>query len=330
MLKIGHLPVASPLVLAPMAGITDTCARRIAKRFGAGLVYSEMVSAAGLARRQPRTLEMLAFHPEEQPYGVQIFGSEPAEMAEAARIAEDEGASIVDINMGCPVKRVCRTGAGAALLCQPKRVEEILRAVRKAIGCPLTVKMRLGWDAKAVSVLDISRIAEEQGVDAIILHPRTRAQAYKGKADWSWIARLKEERRIPIIGNGDLVSPQGCREALQSGCCDAVMIGRASRGNPWIFSRTLDLLSGMETPAPSLESRYETVLLHKEWLCTQYGKEHGLRRLRFLLFQYGRGLPRATRFRQQLVSVKGEEALDGLLRVYFVEGPNRASFSSEP
>ncbi len=214
MLKIGPLHIPNPLVLAPMAGFTETCARRIAKRFGAGLVYSEMVSAAGLARRQPGTFDMLVFHPEEQPYGVQIFGADPAEMAEAARIAQDTGASIVDVNMGCPVKRVCRTGAGAELLRQPKRAHEIIRSVRKAITCPLTVKMRLGWDTRDLSVLEISRIAEEQGVDAITLHPRTRAQGYRGKADWSWVARLKEERRVPVIGNGDLVSPQGCMEAL--------------------------------------------------------------------------------------------------------------------
>ncbi len=330
MLKIGPLSVPSPLVLAPMAGITDTCARRMAKRFGAGLVYSEMVSAAGLTRRQPSTLDMLAFHAEELPFAVQIFGSEPAEMAEAARIAEDSGASIVDINMGCPVKRVCRTGAGAALLSRPRRVREILEAVKKAIRCPLTVKMRLGWDTRDLSVLEISRIAEEQGVDAIALHARTRAQGYRGNADWSWMARLKEERKIPIIGNGDLTSPRGCVEALRSGCCDAVMVGRAARGNPWIFSRTLRSLSGEETPPPSLESRFETILLHKEWLCTQYGKEPGLRRLRFLLFQYGRGLPRAARFRQRLVSAHDEASLEGLLRAYFVAAPWQDSVPPRP
>jgi tRNA-dihydrouridine synthase B len=307
-----------------MAGFTDTCARRIARRFGAGLVYSEMVSAAGLARRQPRTLALLAFHPEEQPLGVQIFGTAAAEMAEAARIAQDQGASIVDVNLGCPVKRVCRTGAGAALLRQPKQVEGILCAVRKAVTCPLTVKMRLGWDAGNLSVLEISRIAEEQGVDAITLHPRTGAQGYRGKADWSWVARLREARKIPVIGNGDLVSPRGCLQALDSGCCDAVMIGRAARGNPWIFSQTLDLLSGKEPSEPSVESRYQTILLHMDWLCTQYGKEQGLRRIRFLLFQYGRGLPGAGQFRRELVSTKGEDALQGLLRTHFLERPDHS------
>ena len=321
MFRVGSLQIPNALVLAPMAGFTDTSARRLAKRFGAGLVYSEMVSAAALVRRQPGTFSMLASHPEEQPYAVQIFGAEPAEMAEAARLAQNEGASIVDINLGCPVRRVCRTGAGAALLREPKRVDRILTAVRKAVTCPLTVKMRLGWDAKDLSVLEISRIAEDRGVDAIALHPRTRAQGYRGKADWSWVARLKEERRVPVIGNGDLFSPEACLEALGNVLCDGIMIGRAARGNPWIFSQTLDLLSGKDSPNPSREMRYRTIKLHMEWLCTLYGKEQGIRRTRFLLFYYGRGLPGAAWFRQRLVSTHSEEALQGLLRSFFLERP---------
>jgi tRNA-dihydrouridine synthase B len=321
MLKIGPLHIPSPLVLAPMAGFTDTCTRRLARRFGAGLVYSEMVSAAGLARRQPGTLTMLTFHPEEQPYGVQIFGSDPKEMAEAARVAQQEGASIVDINLGCPVKRVCRTGAGAALLREPKRVGQILAAVRKAVTCPLTVKMRLGWDARELTVLEISRIAEEVGADGVTLHPRTRAQGFQGQADWSWVARLKVELGIPVIGNGDLSRPAACLEALWNSGCDGIMIGRAARGNPWIFSQTLGLLSGMDPAPPSLETRYSTIRLHMEWLCTQYGREQGLLRTRFLLFHYGRGLPRARRFREQIASTQSEEAIERLLRCYFLETP---------
>jgi nifR3 family TIM-barrel protein len=322
MFNIGSVQILNPLVLAPMAGFTETCARRLAKRFGAGLVYSEMVSAAGLVRRQPRSFALLASHPEEQPYGVQIFGAEPAEMAEAARIAQNEGASLVDINLGCPVKRVCRTGAGAALLREPKRVSRILAEVRKAVTCPVTIKMRLGWDAKDISAPEISRIAEDEGVDAITLHPRTRAQGYRGKADWSWIVHLRQERGIPVIGNGDLVSPQGCLEALESKSCDGIMIGRAARGNPWIFSQTLDLLSGKDSPKPSREMLYQTIRLHMEWLCTSYGKDQGIRRIRFLLFHYGRGLPRAAWFRRQLVSTHTEEALQRLLRAFYLEGPS--------
>lgn len=319
MLRVGSLQIENPLVLAPMAGFTDTCARRLARRFGAGLVYSEMVSAAGLARRQPRTHAMLAFHPDEQPYGVQIFGADPAEMAEAARIAQYEGASVVDINLGCPVKRVCRTGAGAALLREPRRIDAILAAVRKAVTCAVTVKMRLGWDAGELTVFETSRIAEDRGVDAITLHPRTRAQGFQGKADWSFIARLKGERKVPVIGNGDLSGPERCIDALRASGCDGIMIGRAARGNPWIFSQTLDLLSGREPVEPSPEMRYNAIRLHMDWLCTEYGREKGLRKMRFLLFHCGKGLPRAAWFRRQLVSTQDEQALDELLRKFFFE-----------
>ncbi len=267
---------------------------------------------------------MLAFHPEEQPYGVQIFGAEPAEMAEAARIAQNEGASVVDINLGCPVKRVCRTGSGAALLREPKRVDAILAAVRKAVTCALTVKMRLGWDGRDLTAFETSRIAEDRGVDAITLHPRTRAEGFQGKADWSFITRLKAERKIPVIGNGDLSGPQICVDALRKSGCDGIMIGRAARGNPWIFSQTLDLLSGKDPLEPSPEIRYETIRLHMDWLCTRYGTQQGLRKMRFLLFHYSRGSRRAAWFRRQLASTQGEEALEELLRTFFLE--TRASF----
>jgi nifR3 family TIM-barrel protein len=191
--------------------------------------------------------------------------------------------------------------------------------VKRAVTCPVTVKMRLGWDAKELSALDISRIVEEQGADAVTLHPRTRSQGYRGEADWAWIARLKEERRIPVIGNGDLVRPEACVEALEGKVCDAVMIGRAARGSPWIFSQTSAMLSGKKPSQPSREMLYQTINLHIEWLCTQYGKEQGLRRAKFLLFQYSRGLSHAARFRQKLVSANKEEVLRRLLRMYFLE-----------
>jgi nifR3 family TIM-barrel protein len=329
MLKIGSLTLQNPLVLAPMSGYTDTCHRRLARRFGAALVYSEMISAAGLSRRDPRSLSMILFHPEEQPYGVQIFGSDPSEMAEAAVIAQGEGASLVDINLGCPVKKVCRTGAGAALLLEPQRLAQILRAVRKSITCPLTVKMRLGWDQKHHSFPEIARIAEDIGVDAIILHPRTRAQGFRGHADWSHLVRLKDERNIPVIGSGDLSCPEHCLQALSTGLSDGVMIGRASRGSPWIFSQVLDLLSGREPRRFSARMRYGAITLHMEWLMTRFGREHGLRRMRFLLFHYIRRTPQAAAVRARLARIVGEEELGRLLRGYFLhsrrDGPSATS-----
>jgi len=319
MLTIGSLTLKSPLALAPMAGYTDSSARRIARKFGAGLVMSEMVSAAGIARRIPKTMSLLAFHPEERPLGIQIFGNDPAEMAEAARIIQDQGASLVDLNLGCPVRKVCRNGAGSALLREPEKVASIVQSVRSSIDCPLTVKMRLGWDEKKISAPEIAHIAEECGADAIVLHPRTRAQGYQGAADWTWVARLKQERKVPILGSGDIVTPDGACEVLEQGVCDGVMIGRASRGNPWIFSQTLACLSGRLPDQPSALSRYEVMLEHLANLQSVYGTERGWRKSRYVLPYYTKGLPGSSNLRRRLFAVKDEGTLRTLLRNYFQE-----------
>ncbi len=319
MLKIGSLFIQTPLIMAPMAGYTDTCTRRMAKRCGAGLLFTEMISSAGLVRSHKKTFSLLAFHQEERPLGVQIFGAKAKEMAEAASIVENEGASFVDLNLGCPAKKVCRNGAGSALLLEPDKVKDILERVRKAIECPLTIKIRLGWDAQNISVSKIAQIAEECGVDAITLHPRTRSQGFQGKADWSWILRIKEERGIPIIGNGDITNPQNAYEALTRGLCDGVMIGRAARGNPWIFSQARNLLAGKSPQEPSAEKRYEDIMLYFEWQLTQYGREDGLRRIRFLLLHYIKGMPGASSFRARLTSIENEQALRDLLQKFFLK-----------
>jgi len=317
--KIGSLVLPNPLVLAPMAGYTDTAARRTARRRGAGLVITEMVSAAGLVRGAAKTRVLMSFHPDERPLGVQIFGSDPSEMAEAARIVRDSGASLVDINLGCPVKKVCGSGAGAALLRDPLRTGRILEAVCRAVDCPVTIKMRLGWDsAEADAHREIARIAADGGVHAITLHPRTRAQGFQGRADWDRVARLKEESPIPIIGSGDIVTPQGAWEALTRGLCHGLMIGRAARGNPWIFSQTLDLLDGKTPAAVTAEERFRTVQEHLEGLLTHYGKDPGCRKARFLLLHYAKGLPGSGAFRQKMLTLAGEDDLRALLRHFFL------------
>jgi len=333
MLTIGSLNLDNPLVLAPMAGYSDSSARRIARRFGAGLVMSEMVSAAGIVRRAPKTMSLLTFHQEEQPLGIQIFGHDPAEMAEAARIVQDTGASLVDLNLGCPVKKVCRNGAGSALLRQPNKVARLVESVRESIHCPLTVKMRLGWDEKSISAPEIARIAEACGADAIVLHPRTRAQGFRGTADWTWVARLKQERNVPVLGSGDIVTPAAACEVLENGICDGVLIGRASRGNPWIFSQALSLLNGLTPEPPSPLSRYEVILEHLEHLLSVYGRERGWRKSRYMLHYYTKGLPGSSTLRRTLFSVQTERALRELLDEYFkaprVQSPNVQADSSD-
>lgn len=299
-LRIGSLRVQDPVLLAPMAGYTDSCFRTIARGHGAGIVFTEMISAAGLVRRTAKTLDLLAFEEREQPLGVQIFGADPIEMTEAARIAEDRGAALIDLNMGCPVQKVCRLGAGASLLRSPDRVARIVGAVRRAVSCPLTVKIRLGWDPSSLTALEIARIAESCGADAVTLHPRFRSQGFSGPADWSWVARLKAERKIPIVGNGDVASAPRALEVLSQGACDGVMIGRASRGNPWLFAQIRALLRGEAPSQPSSAERYAVVEEHLGALFDRYTPDVAAKRARLLFPYYLKGLPGAATFRRAL------------------------------
>lgn len=299
-ISIGSLRIQEPVLLAPMAGYTDSCFRTIARAHGAGIVFTEMISAAGLVRRTPKPLALLAFDQREQPLGVQIFGADPCEMAEAARIAQDHGAALIDLNLGCPVQKVCRIGAGASLLRFPDRVARIVGTVRRVVSCPLTVKIRLGWDPSAMTALEIARIAESCGADAITLHPRFRSQGFAGSADWSWVARLKAERRIPIVGNGDVASAPRALEVLARGTCDAVMIGRASRGNPWLFSQIQALLRGESPEQPLPRERYAVMEEHLGALFERYPPDAAARRVRLLFPHYLRGLPGAAAFRKTL------------------------------
>lgn len=303
-LSVGSLRIPDPVLLAPMAGYTDSCFRRIARTYGAGIVFTEMISAAGLVRRSPKTLALLAFDEREQPLGIQVFGADPYEMAEAARIAQDHGASLIDLNMGCPVEKVCRIGAGASLLRSPDRAARIVAAVRKAVSCPLTVKIRLGWDSSSMTALQIAEIAESCGADAVTLHPRLRSQGFAGPADWSWVARLKAERKIPIVGNGDVASAPRALEVLSRGVCDAVMIGRASRGNPWLFSQIRALLQGEVQAQPSSAERYTVMEEHLEALLNRYAPDLAAQRVRLLFPHYLKGLPGAATFRRALGNFK--------------------------
>jgi len=299
-LSIGSLSVEVPVLLAPMAGYTDSCFRRIAREHGAGVVFTEMISAAGLVRRAAKTLALLEFDEREQPLGVQIFGADPSEMAEGARIAQDAGASLIDINMGCPAQKVCRIGAGASLLRSPERVARILEAVRRAVSCALTVKIRLGWDPENITASEIAKIAEACGADAVTVHPRVRSQGFAGLADWSWVARLKAERKIPIVGNGDVASAPRAFELLAQGACDAVMIGRASRGNPWIFSGIRSLLRGQPPVSPSPAERCAVMEKHLQAICERYAADAAANRVRILFPHYVKGLPGAAAFRRAL------------------------------
>ena len=258
-MQIGNLTLDNNVILAPLAGITNLPFRLLAKACGCGLVCSEMISANGLVYQSGKTEQMLNSAPQEKPLSVQIFGSDPGILAEAAAIVESKGADIVDINFGCSVRKVVKTGSGAALMRTPDLAKALLTAIRKAIGIPLTIKIRSGWDASGREALNIAGIAQDCGVDAIAVHPRTAGQHFRGLADWSVIAAVKKNVGIPVIGNGDIISARDALKMLEETGCDAVMIGRRAIGNPTIFSRVLARISGEEPARKDLNQQFDVM-----------------------------------------------------------------------
>ena len=308
----------NPLVLAPMAGITDLPFRVICREMGAGIVYSEMVSAEALIRSQPRTMKMLATGPGERPVAFQIFGCRPASLAGAAQILSRLEIDIIDINMGCPVPKVLRSGAGSALLKDLGLAKEILQAVVQSSTKPVTVKIRLGWDAKSIVAVDLAREAERTGIAAITVHARTKAQGFSGRADWSMIKRVKDSIGIPVIGNGDVRSAQDARRMLEETGCDGVMIGRGIQGNPWIFREALQYISaGTVPPHPTLDERQSVMLRHLHDVVAILGEDIGVREMRKHLCWYTKGLPGGGEFRERINHLARQDAVEREIRGFF-------------
>lgn len=315
--NIGQLRLKNDICLAPMAGITDLPFRTIVREFGCGLAFTEMVSASGLVRGMGKTCRYLDSSPADRPLGVQLFGSDPEMLAEAARMTVERGADLVDINMGCPVKKVVKTGSGAALMRDPQRVAVILQAMRKATDLPLTLKIRAGWRHCEVNALTIGRIAEECGVDAVILHPRTVDQGFGGDADWGLIAALKAQLRIPVIGSGDVRRPEDAARMIRETGCDGVMVGRGVLGNPWLIGNILSRLSGGEVSAPSLAVRVEIIRRHLEMAVDYYGEKVGTRDFRKHLLWYTKGLRGGAQFRQAAGQITDRASAWNALQDYF-------------
>ncbi len=306
-IKIGNVILKSRLVLAPMAGITNMAFRLIAKEFGAALVHTEMISAKGLCYGQKRTYEYLVHRKEEKPISMQIFGSEPEIMSDAAQILVEHGADIIDINMGCPVKKVTKTGAGASLLKDLKKAEKVIKAVRKACSVPLTVKIRAGWSPEKPVFLELLKIAEENGVNAVTIHARYAIQGYDVKADWNIIKKAKENSDVIIIGNGDVFSFEDAKRMFRDTGCDIVMIARGAIGNPWIF----------KNQTPTLSERKTVILRHLSIVRELMRKKQALGPLKAILIWYSKGLPYSSTFREKVGSAKSEEELICLLNSYF-------------
>ncbi len=316
-MKIGNLKLDSITVSAPLAGISNLPFRLIVKEAGCGLVCSEMISANALAYGSIKTKNMMCSCEDEKPLSVQIFGSDPVIMADAAAMTEEAGADILDINFGCSVKKILKSGAGAALMRDPEKTKAILTKIRAIIKIPFTIKLRSGWDQSGKDAFKIAKIAEDCGVDAITFHPRTATQGFSGKADWSLITAMKQQISIPIIGNGDIAEPGDAVNMLTQTGCDAVMAGRAAIGNPWIFKQIQMLLNGDDIAPVDLTTRFDTMKRYLETSVKYFGELHACRMMRSRLSWFVKGLPASSRFRESITRIKTQAQGEALIDEYF-------------
>ncbi len=317
MFTIGQLTLSNALMLAPLSGLTNSPSRRIAKEHGCSLVWTEMVNARGLLQNGERTLRLLRHTPQEKPLAVQLFGTDPAQLAEAAQAAEQSGADLIDLNLGCPAKKVVRTGAGCSLMRDPSLVRKIIRSVRLSISLPLTIKIRSGWDNHHLTFLEVGLIAQEEGADAVIFHPRTKAQGFQDMADWSLIRKLKSTLSIPVIGNGDVnIWEDYCKIRSETGC-DGVMIGRGALGNPWIFSQILSSQKGNSPAAPAPAEILRVIEKHLYENMSWFGSPLGVMLFRGHLAAYTRGFPHSTKVRREVLVLKEPDHILEYLSEFF-------------
>jgi tRNA-dihydrouridine synthase B len=313
-MQIGSVKLENNAILAPLAGITDLPFRLLARESGCALVCSEMISANGLVHGSAKTFKMLDSRSDEKPLSVQIFGADPAVMADAARMVADAGADIIDINFGCSVKKVVKTGAGAALMRSPDTATALLAAVRRAVATPLTIKIRTGWDNSGRQALSIARLAESCGVDAVVVHPRTATQGFRGCADWQVIAAVKKTVGLPVVGNGDIVTAADAVRMQALTGCDGIMIGRAAIGDPDIFARYLALRDGRRPTGDPLQRRFDMMLGYVRAAVAYRGEAQACRVLRSRLGWFVKGMAYGGRFKESIKQLSSEaEAVERIL-----------------
>lgn len=320
--KIGNIKIKNQIVLAPMAGISNTSYRKIIKNMGAGLIYAEMVSDKAITFGNEKTLELLKMDESERPIAQQIFGSDiESFVAAAKKIEETMHPDIIDINMGCPVPKVAvRAQAGASLLKNPEKIEEIVKAVVKAVNTPVTVKIRSGWDEKSINAVEVAKCIERAGASAITIHARTRSQGYSGTSDWNIIKQVKESVNIPVIGNGDVTSCYKAKEMLDQTGCDAVMIGRGVLGNPWIIKECVDYLDSGKIPeSVPIEARIDMLKHHFEHLVQDKNEKVALLEIRTHALWYIKGLKNSAVVKNKICQSKSKEELFNILNEYVEE-----------
>ncbi len=318
-MNLGNMLLKNKVLLAPMAGITNLPFRVLLRDFGCALAFTEMISATGLVKKSTKSFQYLRSLPFDRPLSVQLFGADPLILAEAAKIVADQGADLIDINMGCPVPKVVRTGAGSALLKNPLQIGQIIKTVRKALSVPLTVKIRSGWSRSEINAREVAHIAEDCGADAVIVHPRTRDQGFGGQADWNIIKEVKQAVKITVIGNGDVRSAADALLLLNNTGCDGVMVGRGALGNPWLIGEIVAGLDEQELPSrPSFPERERIIAHHLELEMQGCGEACAVRNFRKHLLWYTKGLPEGAKFRHSVVNLQEKKLLFDELRCFFL------------
>ena len=313
-LRIGNTILENNVILAPMAGVTDLPFRLLCREQGAGCVVTEMVSAKAILYNNRNTKELMQIHPQERPAAIQLFGSDPDIMAQIAARIEDGPYDFIDVNMGCPVPKVVNNGEGSALMKNPKQAEKVLSAMVKAVKKPVTVKFRKGFNDTSVNAVEFAKMAEGSGVAAVAVHGRTREQYYSGKADWDIIRQVKEAVKIPVIGNGDIFTPQDAGRMMEETGCDGIMVARGAKGNPWIFRRCNHCLdTGEILPGPSIEEIQAMILRHGHMLAAYKGEQTAMREMRGHVAWYTKGMPHSAALRNEINQVETLKGLAGLL-----------------